>query len=229
VDELIVRIARAIACISRLRILSAVSRVDEVPPTRLARQIRMSPHLLSAHLRRLSGAGLIQRRRSGGWHYCRSGSPYGPGALSAEMADLLVEVLHDAAQSAEDYGLQQLRNPTSAALDAAVQGLVFEVATAFTSVRRVQILRWLSAVGTCDAGSLCGELHMSDAAASRHMAKLVRRGYVVGSRSGRRLAYRLAPTCRTPLHARVLDIIRLHWGDAGRGSGKAPREDGRGV
>ena len=226
-DEVTVRVARAIACAQRLRILSALSRVDEISPTELARQLRLSRHLLSAHLRCLWAVGLIQRRRSGAWHYCRAGSACREGSLSSEIASWLGEILCDASRTIKRFGLQQVRNAPARAADTLVRRVVFDAATAFTSVRRLQILRWLSSVGAADAATLCRELHMSSAAASRHTAKLIRRGYVVGDDTGRRTVYRLAPTPRTALHARFFDLIRRHWGEGApsvvRSAGRVPK------
>jgi len=209
-DELIVRIAKAIACMSRLRVLSVVSRVDEISPSRLAEKLKMSRALVSSHLYRLGIAGLVRRRRSGAWHYCRSGSPYSADTLSGQLAAWLEEALGNTGARGEHSGVKQLRNVPPRRRDSHVRRLVLDAAAAFTSVRRLQILRRLCA-GAADAATLRRELHMSPPAASRHTAKLVRCGYVVASGEGRGLVYQLAARFHTPLHARLFEIVREHW------------------
>ena len=209
-DELIVRLARTIACMPRLALLSAIGRVDEISPSELARQLRMSRHLVSAHLLRLSAVALIQRRRSGAWHYCRPGSPYRVETLSGQLASWLQGFLGGATGPHEDLGVQQLRDTSGEELADRPRVLVFDAATAFTSVRRLQILRYVSGTPAKSA-TLCAELHMSHAAAGRHLAKLVRRGFVVAGGSPRRAVYRLATTFATPVHARLFEIISEHW------------------
>ena len=209
-DELIVRLARTIACMPRLGLLSAIGRADEISPSELARQLGMSRHLVSAHLLRLSAVALIQRRRSGAWHYCRAGSPYRAQTLSGELASWLQAVLGGAKGPQEDLGVQQLRDPPGEDLADPPRVLVFDAATAFRSVRRLQILRYVSGTPASSA-TLCGELHMSHAAAARHLGKLVGRGFVVAGRSRRRAVYRLATAFATAVHARLFEIISEHW------------------
>jgi DNA-binding transcriptional ArsR family regulator len=87
---------------------------------------------------------------------------------------------------------------------------VFEAATAFTSVRRVQILRHLCG-GGADSESLRQTLHMSRTAAARHLEKLMGRGYVVAVQDRRRPLYRLATTLATSVHERLLATVSQHW------------------
>ena len=90
--------------------------------------------------------------------------------------------------------------------------VVFEAATAFANVRRLQILRWLVDGGEAQVDALTEKLRMSESAATRHMAKLSRRGYVRASRVGRELVYRLAPRSKTPIHTTLFRIVRSEWG-----------------
>jgi DNA-binding transcriptional ArsR family regulator len=209
-DEIIVAVARAVACPARLRILSRLSRVGESAPTALARDLPMPLDQLCIHLRRLATAGLIGRRRSGCWCYCQPRSPYGPHALSGKLARWLYRTLRDPRQALKGCE-QEARESSGGEADKRVlHRVLFEVATAFTHPRRLQLLRRLRA-GPADVAALVRELHMSDAAVSRHTGKLRRRGYVTTRRAGRTLTYELAPRCKTPLHARWLAIVREEW------------------
>ncbi|MBM4035656.1 MAG: helix-turn-helix transcriptional regulator [Planctomycetes bacterium] len=72
-DELIVRVMRTAACATRLRVLSCLAGVEELPPS-IARELRIAPGLLAVHLARLAAAGLVERRRSGTRCYCSARS-----------------------------------------------------------------------------------------------------------------------------------------------------------
>jgi len=210
-DEIIVRIARAMACVARLRILSRLARVGEMSPTELARQLRMSPDLVCAHLRRLSAAGLILRRRSGAWHYCKAESPYSREALSGKLTSWLCELLRKPRRAARSCGVPQRRSSSDAASERHLHGILFDAATAFTSVRRLQILGRLAGGDVVDLRTLARELSMSESAVSRHTAKLRRRGYLVASAAGRELAFTVASQFRTPAHAGLFEIICSAW------------------
>ena len=210
-DEIVVRVARAIACLPRLRILSFLSRVDEATPTQLAKELRMSLDVVSAHLRRLSAVGLIQRRRSGVRCYCAARSPYSDKALSGKLTSWLRSLLASPAQTMKRHELGQPRHRSASALEAHLHKIVFEAATAFTNVRRVQLVRRLAVGDEATVPALMTELSMSDAAVSRHTAKLISRGYVAASAAGRGLAYRLASELKTPIHAQILQIVKDEW------------------
>ena len=92
--------------------------------------------------------------------------------------------------------------------------IVFEAATAFTDVRRLQILRRLTRGDVVTVDILMAELSMSDAAVSRHTTKLIRRGYVAADAAGRAFAYRLASQCKTAIHARFFEIVGQTWRSA---------------
>jgi DNA-binding transcriptional ArsR family regulator len=107
------------------------------------------------------------------------------------------------------------RPPESARAAAGAQEeshrLIFDAATGFTNLRRLQVLRHLAQGKTADALILSRELGMSPTAATRHIAKLVRRGYLCVSRSGHRVVCQLAAKAKTPAHARLLDIVAAFW------------------
>ena len=92
-DEIVVRVARTVACLPRLRILSLLARSDKMTPTHVSRDLRIPLDMVCAHLRRLTTAGLIVTRRSGTWCYCAAQSPYAEGALSAKITAWLRSML----------------------------------------------------------------------------------------------------------------------------------------
>ena len=208
-DEIMVAVARVVACRTRLRILSCLSRAEERAPTDLARDLALPLDQLCTHLRRLAAAGLICRRRSGRWCYCQARSAYGPRALSGQLARRLYGALRDPARTLQ--GSRGARRQDADDEEAVLHRLLLEAATAFTHPRRLQLLRRLRS-GPADVATLTRELHMSEAAVSRHMDKLLRRGYVATRRAGRTLTYALAAKCKTPIHTRWLAIASEGWG-----------------
>jgi DNA-binding transcriptional ArsR family regulator len=211
VDEIIVRVARAVACLARLRMLTLLANEDEMAPTELADTLDMRLNLVCDHLRRLSAAGLIARRRSGRWHYCSADSPYAPDAFSGKVSRWLRETLRASGRKGENSTVHELRNPSPRAAIAARIATVFDAATAFANVRRLQILRALAAGKGRDAAWLMRELHMSAPAVTRHTRKLIRRGYVTARRTGRRRSFQLADTFKTRVHARLLQLVSERW------------------
>ena len=209
--EIIVGTARSIACVPRLRILSRLAGADECTPTDLVDLLGMPPDKVSAHLRRLSAAGLITRQRSGTWCRCKAQSRFREGTLSAEISSWLRAVLTDPEGFVQRHELAPPQDSRPPEAETLLHGLIFEVATAFTDLRRLQILRRLKDNGEAEARTLMAELHMSDAAVSRHIDKLVRRGYVEVGRAGRRLVCRLASDMKTPIHERLFEIVRSKW------------------
>jgi len=83
---------------------------------------------------------------------------------------------------------------------------LFALFTAFTHVRRLQILRHLSQRGSATAPDLCEELQMSIPAAIRHLGKLESRDIVVRSRVGTFVVHRLV-TDRLPHASRLVRAV----------------------
>lgn len=210
-DDIIVRVLRAVACRTRLRIMWRLAAGKELTPSQLARELRLRRALVSAHLARLESTGLILRRRSGARCYCTGGSPYSKAAFSGQVAAWVYGLLKAPGQGSDRAN----RAPGSARVPTSVQEqcqrLVFDAATAFTDLRRLQILRRLADGKAADALGLGRELRMSHDAATRHISKLVRRGYVCVSRSGQGVVCQMAAKARTPAHARLLDIVAASW------------------
>jgi len=90
---------------------------------------------------------------------------------------------------------------------ARVLDVVFDAATAFGNVRRLQIVQLLRQRGTCAPHTIVGEAAMSPIACLRHLDKLQRRGYV---RHMGAAAWSLCEKARTPFHAALLAEICAH-------------------
>ncbi len=213
-DELIVRALRAVACVTRLRILSRLAGVDELTLTRLAGDLRLRRDLVCLHLARLAAVGLVRRRRSGRRCYCIAGSPYGPNTVSGDLAAWLCSALRSERALPGHAGAPAHRFGRTRGTLPELHRLILDATTAFTNPRRLQILRHLACGKPASATQLTGELRMSGSALERHLGKLIRRGYVRKLRSGPQPSYCLAPTAKTPHHARLMAIVQAHWGRA---------------
>ncbi|MBI3923068.1 MAG: metalloregulator ArsR/SmtB family transcription factor [Armatimonadetes bacterium] len=213
VDEIIVRVARAIASLPRLRLLVCLARKGEMNPNALAAELAMPLNALSAHLRTLVTAGLLQRRKSGAWCYYRFESPYGAETLSGRLAAWLKIVLGKPQRpdSQSNPGLHEVRDYSSGA-ESSLLETIFEAATAFTDLRRLQIFRHLCQHKQTTVGKLVVALSMSEQAASRHTSKLRRRGYLLADRGGQgELVFELSREFKTPVHAEMLATIHAAW------------------
>ncbi len=208
--ELTVRVLRTVACHARLRILSRLY-AKETTPTALARHLGLSLDLVCSHLARLSSAGLIRRRRSGLRCYCIAGSPYGESALSSQIVRWVHDALQGASPGAPAPGRSARRRSKAADISPDPYDRVFDASTAFTNVRRLQIMHRLATGGAADVFTLTRELKMSGQAVGRHLSKLIRRGFVCSSLLKERMVYQPSPRARTPLHGRLLGIVSAHW------------------
>jgi len=211
-DEVIVRVLRTVACQTRLRILAHLLGAKEATPTQLARELGIELDLACAHLSRLAAAGLILRRRSGLRCFCIARSPYSDKTLSGQVLAWVRDALR-----AESPTGPRTRPPDSANVTAMApvpqsHTIVFHAATAFTNLRRIQLLRRLEDGKPADVAALTRELRMSGAALGRHVRKLMRRGYVRAAQHKGRHLYRLTRDGATPLHARLLELVAAHWG-----------------
>ncbi|MBM4046114.1 MAG: transcriptional regulator [Planctomycetes bacterium] len=210
-DDVVVRITRTIANPERLQILSYLIAEGEKSPTDISHDLHIAPNALSGHLAKLATAGLIKRRRSGGWSYCVAESPYAESTLSGMMLAWLRAVLRKPAETLHHCGLHEVRNGSAKEAQTALHKLIFEAATAFTDLRRLQILRYLARRGQVSAEQLKNDLSMSLWAVSRHTAKLIRRGYLTSAAAGEPILYRLAAKFKTPIHAKLFEIVRSTW------------------
>jgi DNA-binding transcriptional ArsR family regulator len=208
-DEIIMQVARALACRTRLRLLSRLARGQELAPTVLAAELRLKNGLVSAHIRRLVAAGLIRQRRSGVWAYCQSCSAYGPQTFSGQVSAWIFDLLRSPQRILDRCGVIQLCNGQNP--EEQVHTLVFETATAFANVRRLQLLRRLTTERVVTPEALSCQLKMSESAVSRHMNKLRRRGYVTGNQTKRTMTYGLKPTLKTPLDEQFFAMVKKEW------------------
>jgi DNA-binding MarR family transcriptional regulator len=188
-----------------------LSVAGETPPSELTRRLQIMPNALSTHLAKLGAVGLITRRRSGAWSYCSAESPYGSGTFSGMTLAWLREVLVQPQWTLQDCGLHEVRNSSNSASIDQIYRLLFEAATAFTDLRRLQILRHLAHEGETAADTLRTQLHMSAWAVARHTDKLVRRGYLAARITDTAVFFGLAKTFQTPLHVRLWEIVNSTW------------------
>lgn len=210
-DEIIVRVARTVACSSRLRIMSCLLSKKQATPTEMARDLGMAVDMVSTHLRRLSAVGLVRTRRSGAKCFCVFQSTYSSATLSGRVCAWLRDALTDPKATLKNCGVGQLCNFSDRDATLETHRLLFEAATAFTDLRRLQILRLLADRSSATVQEMTSILRMSDYAACRQTRKLVRRGYLEAQREGRIIAYRLSRQFKTPVHARLLAIVRREW------------------
>jgi DNA-binding transcriptional ArsR family regulator len=209
-DEIIVRVMRTVACATRLRILSVLARQRECAPSELARRLGLGMDSVCVHLKHLATAGLIQRRRSGMWCHGVAASPYPEGTFSGSVAKWLYALLCDPARALNGSAVDQRRDSGSLTVEGRVHGILFEAATAFANVRRLQLLRRLRK-GPATAEELSQELSISYPALSRHTAKLIRRGYVQTDRTRRGMTYRLSGAPKSAIHGELLAFVAAEW------------------
>jgi DNA-binding transcriptional ArsR family regulator len=210
-DELIVRLMRTLANQERLRILSFLFTQGEKPPSEIAHKLGLLDSVLSSHLAKLAAVGIVQRRRSGGWIYCAAVSPYAETTLSGKTTEWLKRLLTSAVATVKDYGLREVRNSPDGDAEGVLRQVIFDAATAFTDVRRIQIVRHLFLKGASSMETLCDDLKMSIPAACRQTDKLVRRGYVLTQSRGLDATFSIAKEFKTRVHAELWEIVRESW------------------
>jgi len=206
--EIIVRVCRAIANRQRLRILRVLARQGESVPTVLGKRLSLPKNVLSHHLRLLASNGLICSRKSGAHCYYEFRSSYAEGTLSGAMSGWLKALLGDPTAGTTNCGVRELRNSSPGDDAQTVQEAIFQAATGFTDLRRLQIVSFLETHGEATVEELMGALKMSRFAASRHTAKLRRRSYLTARRCGGLLVFELSAKAKSVIHARMLEIVR---------------------
>jgi len=211
-NDIIVRLSRAIASRPRLRILSYLAQHGETMPTRLQSELGLPLSAVSQHVRVLSVVGLIRSHRSGVRCYYEFRSPYNEQTLSGKMSRLLRKLLEKPSGS-NDCELYKVRNDSPPGAKRTLHDVVFDAATAFTDLRRLQILQHLQTHPQATAQELISQLKMSGYAASRQTAKLRRRGFLASQRiGGKQLSFRLSREFKTAVHAQMLEIVRTAAG-----------------
>ncbi len=79
----VLEVARALADESRLRILASLGH-GELCLCQLVDLLDLAPSTVSRHLQQLRGAGLVERRKEGRWHWFRlAGDGAAPAAAAA--------------------------------------------------------------------------------------------------------------------------------------------------
>lgn len=204
------QISRALACRRRLQILRELACQREITPTSLARKLRTPLPMICTHLRRLMNLGLIQRRRSGSWSYCVARSYTLANTFPASVANWLFPLQRNPQGSLAAYAPSASAGSHDAA-NVRLQALIFEIATAFANVRRLQLLRTLLSVKPALGPQLTHQVHMSPAALIRHGRKLVRRGYMITQRQGMEVYYTLTPVSKSQLHAQFWAMVQAEW------------------
>jgi len=201
--ERIASTCRVIASDARLLILHQLSEVHELAANELAQRTGLAFPFLSNLAKDLAGSELVQRRRSGARVYYRL-PPEPQSSEGFAPIGLLRRALRDtgwATQGWDEAAPLHLSPDVAGRLPAEVASVldvVYDAATAFTNVRRLQIVRAMRMAGVCTAIEMETGLRMSAAACRRHMDKLVRRRYAKAEGRG---LWRLSPEGRTPLHA----------------------------
>jgi DNA-binding transcriptional ArsR family regulator len=206
--EIIVRLSRAVASRPRLRILSYLAHHGETMPTVLQRDLRLPLNVVSHHLRTLSSVGLISSRRSAVRCYYDFSSPYPAHTLSGEMSRWLRGLLQKADNPTPGAAHDGRAWPSRPA-EMELHSVIFEAATAFTDLRRLQVLEYLASHDQATGEELATQLKMSDYAVCRQTMKLRRRALLSTRRTGRSgLVFQLATRPKTPVHGRMLEIVR---------------------
>jgi DNA-binding transcriptional ArsR family regulator len=139
----------------RLRLLGILFRRGELPVSVVAAEAKVSQAVASAYLRALNARGLLAARRQSRWVYYRpaaDASVHGAPDLLGALASVFAKN----------------RSPTET---------VFHLATAFTHPSRVRIAGLLAS-GPMTTETLAQRTGISRFALARHLAKLVRRGFV---------------------------------------------------
>ncbi len=139
-------------------------------------------------------------------------SPYGEESLSGRIVAWLRATLGGASATEGNSGVRELRNNTVAGQGIDLYDLVFDAATAFTDVRRLQILRRIADSGAAGPKTLSSELGMALQAAGRQTDKLIRRGYLIRVGTTCRAVFGISASFKSPVHAALFEIVREHWG-----------------
>ena len=180
------RLFRILANRQRIRVLRLLAVAGELRLMQIAEAIATSPPRACAHLDRMTGVGLLWRRRSGSAVYYRlAESPADP--VVATVLDALRRVFKSV--TGRDPRRIAAAEQSSSQTDS--DKALFAFFTGFTHPRRLQIVRYLIGHETAAPRTLRGALRMSWPACQRHLAKLRRRGILVRRTQGREATYAL--------------------------------------
>ncbi|MBM4034909.1 MAG: ArsR family transcriptional regulator [Planctomycetes bacterium] len=207
--ERIATVCRALASEPNLIILHQLALEPDLASSELARRARLSRPQTSSQLSHLAALGALSRRRSGPFvHYSIADEPGNPGSFAPWR--LVRETLASPARACRSWRADSILHlsedtvtlvgePVARAMD-----VIFDAATAFGNVRRVQLVRLLRQQGPCTGVGICGTLRISPYAFWRHIRKLQRRGYVRQRSPG---LWQLTRTHKALFHHELFGIV----------------------
>jgi DNA-binding transcriptional ArsR family regulator len=204
--ETVAATCRTLACDVRLAVLYHLRHGTESSAGEIAARVGLPLDWLSSHLAQLTTARFLHRRRSGA-HVFYAFPPSLSSSLRFDPLPPLHRALDDPAWAAagwQENKVVHLTSPVVAPLERTVQrslDIVFDAATAFGNVRRLQIVRLLMQGGAWTSEAIVERLSMSPAACCRHMSKLLRRGCV---RRGGRGTWAIGDAQKTAFHEALL-------------------------
>lgn len=174
--EFIVQLFRALANHERIKILRLLAVLGEMTVSDIAEALELALPLVSGHLKVLSAAGLVWRRRSGRSVAYRLAERAGNTVTMTALRTLL-EAFRGIAKD------KPRTVATADQVDSAVtsDAALFACFTAFTHPRRLQIIGALSRQKAASAVELSASLSMSRRASERHLEKLERRQVIISS------------------------------------------------
>jgi len=204
--DLIIAVCRALANKPRLRLLRLIYEQSGRTVESLAVDAKLPADAASKHLKLLRGLHLIQMTPSGRCVHC---SPAPPESTNNDFLRDIQKLL------TQLFGDKDLNRTLAQVCDSGVtapQGwdTAFEAmlkhATAFTHLRRLLLLRWLSRKGPCRPEELAAGAQMSADAARRHLDKLRRRG-VIADDAKTPGAWTIVRTAHPPCRQKLLAIV----------------------
>jgi DNA-binding IclR family transcriptional regulator len=201
--QLIVSVCRTLANRRRLRLLHAVHEEPDRTVETLAAATGLPLGATSRHLRMLQSYQLVQAQPSGRYVRYAPARPYASSTrFIQDMQALLRDVL---GADKPERVLAAVGTAAGPASWAAVYEALFKMFTAYTHLRRLMLLRYLTRRGACTVEQLCEQLKMSKAAAHRHLRKLRRRALVNPSQAA--LLWSFAPQTQASGQQRLLTCV----------------------
>ena len=100
--------SKALADASRLRALMAI-RDDELCLCQLIDVLELSPATVSKHMQVLHGAGLVERRKEGRWHFYRLAGADAATEVRRTLSAVVEELRDDPAVRADDRRVRRTR------------------------------------------------------------------------------------------------------------------------
>ncbi len=113
----VLAVAKALADESRLRIL-AMLREGELCLCQIVDVLGLAPSTVSRHVNLLRGAGLVELRKLGTWHYFRLAQDDAPGTVGQALRWVQEELRSDTRISSDARRIARIRRQDPAALTA---------------------------------------------------------------------------------------------------------------